>query len=62
MLKESSWREGVSACCPKCEAPPGAEGEALPECGAAIVQKLHCTECGVLRELRHQGRVAPRRG
>jgi membrane protease subunit (stomatin/prohibitin family) len=46
MLKESSWREGVKASCPQCEAPLERLAKFCPECGAAIAQKAHCTECG----------------
>lgn len=46
MLKEKSWREGVRATCPDCEAPLGTNAKFCPECGARIKSEVHCTECG----------------
>jgi len=46
MLKEKSWREGVRATCPSCEAPLPAKVQFCPECGEKILAEKHCTECG----------------
>jgi len=46
MLKEKSWREGVRATCPECNAPLAANVKFCPECGAKIQAEAHCTECG----------------
>ncbi len=46
MLQEKSWREGVRATCPKCEAPLSGKVKFCPECGARIQEKAHCTQCG----------------
>jgi membrane protease subunit (stomatin/prohibitin family) len=46
MLKEESWRAGVSASCPACHAPLQTNAKFCPECGAKIQTKKHCTECG----------------
>jgi membrane protease subunit (stomatin/prohibitin family) len=46
MLKEKSWREGVRATCPKCNAPLAANAKFCPECGAKISAEAHCTQCG----------------
>lgn len=46
MLTEKSWREGVRATCPQCEAPLAANAKFCPECGAKIKGERHCTECG----------------
>lgn len=46
MLKESSWRAGVRATCPQCEAPLPKNVKFCPECGAKIAAQQHCTECG----------------
>jgi membrane protease subunit (stomatin/prohibitin family) len=46
MLKESSWREGVRAVCPSCEAPLEKNVKFCPECGAKIKAEQFCTECG----------------
>lgn len=46
MLKEKSWREGVRATCPKCNAPLAANAKFCPECGAKIKAEAHCTQCG----------------
>jgi len=45
-LKEESWREGVRATCPECDAPLAKKAKFCPECGAKIARKAHCTECG----------------
>jgi len=47
MLQEKSWREGVRATCPNCEAPLAKNVKFCPECGASIKSSTHCTECGV---------------
>ncbi|HEX2979655.1 MAG TPA: zinc ribbon domain-containing protein [Anaerolineaceae bacterium] len=46
MLTEKSWREGVRATCPQCEAPLANNAKFCPECGAKIKQEIFCTECG----------------
>ena len=46
MLTERSWREGVRATCPACNAPLPARVKFCPECGAKIAGEAHCTECG----------------
>lgn len=46
MLKEKSWREGVRASCPNCNAPLAANVKFCPECGTKIQAKAHCTQCG----------------
>jgi membrane protease subunit (stomatin/prohibitin family) len=45
-LDEQSWREGLRANCPECEAPLAKQAKFCPECGAKIARKAHCTECG----------------
>jgi hypothetical protein len=46
MLTEKSWREGVRATCPECNAPLAAKVKFCPECGAKIQAQQHCAECG----------------
>jgi len=46
MLKEESWREGVRATCPNCNAPLANNAKFCPECGTKIQSQAHCTECG----------------
>jgi hypothetical protein len=46
MLQEKSWREGVRATCPNCEATLAKNVKFCPECGAQIKSEKHCTECG----------------
>jgi membrane protease subunit (stomatin/prohibitin family) len=46
MLQEKSWREGVRASCPSCNAPLPANVKFCPECGAKIKSKAFCGECG----------------
>jgi membrane protease subunit (stomatin/prohibitin family) len=46
MLKEESWRAGVRATCPNCNAPLAANVKFCPECGAKIQAQTHCTQCG----------------
>jgi hypothetical protein len=46
MLKEESWRAGVRATCPACNAPLAANAKFCPECGAKIHDKWHCAQCG----------------
>lgn len=46
MLQEKSWREGIRASCPQCEAPLATNAKFCPECGAKVKQESHCTECG----------------
>jgi hypothetical protein len=46
MLKDESWRQGVSASCPSCHAPLATNAKFCPQCGAKIQTQAHCTECG----------------
>jgi len=46
MLKDESWRAGVRATCPKCNAPLAANAKFCPECGAPISQDKFCSNCG----------------
>ncbi len=46
MLKEQSWREGVRATCPACQAPLAAKVKFCPDCGARIQEKSTCAGCG----------------
>lgn len=41
VLEEESWREGVRATCPKCEAPLPAHVKFCPECGAKVRRPGH---------------------
>ncbi len=45
MLKEESWRAGVRATCPQCNAPLAENSKFCPECGAAIKAERFCTNC-----------------
>jgi membrane protease subunit (stomatin/prohibitin family) len=45
-LEEKSWRKGVRATCPECNAPLPANVKFCPDCGAKIQVEAHCTECG----------------
>ena len=46
MLKEESWRAGVRATCPQCNAPLAENAKFCPDCGAAIRAERFCTNCG----------------
>jgi hypothetical protein len=46
MLTEKSWREGVRATCPSCNAPLASNAKFCPECGAKIQSQANCTQCG----------------
>jgi membrane protease subunit (stomatin/prohibitin family) len=46
MLKEESWREGVRATCPKCNAPLADNAKFCAECGAPIKKEKFCSKCG----------------
>jgi len=46
MLTEESWRKGVRATCPGCNAPLKSPVKFCPECGAKIDAQAHCTQCG----------------
>jgi membrane protease subunit (stomatin/prohibitin family) len=46
MLKEKSWREGIRASCPQCEAPLATNAKFCPNCGAKISTSSFCAECG----------------
>jgi membrane protease subunit (stomatin/prohibitin family) len=50
MLKDESWRAGVRATCPKCNAPLAKNAKFCPECGAAIQAGKFCTKCGAKLE------------
>lgn len=45
MLQEKSWREGVRAACPNCNAPLAGKVKFCPECGEKIQQDQHCVKC-----------------
>ena len=47
MLKDESWRAGVRATCPQCNAPLADNAKFCPECGAAIRPEKFCSNCGV---------------
>lgn len=47
LLQEKTWRDGVRAACPECEAPLERTVKFCPECGAKIKTATHCTSCGV---------------
>ncbi|HEY5157522.1 MAG TPA: zinc ribbon domain-containing protein [Anaerolineales bacterium] len=46
MLKDESWRAGVRATCPQCNAPLAENAKFCPECGAAILAEKICANCG----------------
>ena len=46
MLKDESWRAGVRATCPNCNAPLEKNVKFCPECGTAIKADKFCTNCG----------------
>ena len=48
MLKDESWRAGVRATCPKCNAPLENNAKFCPECGTKIQAEAHCTQCGAI--------------
>lgn len=50
MLTEKSWREGIRATCPNCEAPLAKNVKFCPECGAKIKPEAYCTGCGAKLE------------
>jgi membrane protease subunit (stomatin/prohibitin family) len=51
MLTEKSWREGVRATCPSCNAPLATNAKFCPECGAKIQGAGgFCKECGAKLE------------
>jgi len=50
MLKDESWREGVRATCPNCNAPLAKNAKFCPECGASIKAEKFCTNCGAKLE------------
>ena len=45
MLQEKSWREGMRATCPSCNAPLPAKVKFCPECGARIEDSVNCPHC-----------------
>jgi hypothetical protein len=51
MLTEKSWREGVRATCPSCNAPLATNAKFCPECGAKVQGAGgFCKECGAKLE------------
>jgi membrane protease subunit (stomatin/prohibitin family) len=46
MLQEKSWRKGIRATCPNCNAPLANNAKFCPECGTKIEAQAHCIECG----------------
>lgn len=46
MLKDESWRAGVRATCPKCNAPLATNAKFCPECGERIQGQAVCIQCG----------------
>jgi ribosomal protein L40E len=46
MLQEKSWREGVRATCPNCNAPLANNAKFCPKCGTKIAAVAFCSECG----------------
>jgi membrane protease subunit (stomatin/prohibitin family) len=46
MLTEKSWRAGVRATCPNCNAPLATNAKFCPECGAKIQAQSKCPKCG----------------
>jgi predicted amidophosphoribosyltransferase len=51
MLKEESWRKGVRASCPECNAPlPDNKAKFCQECGAKLQKDIFCTGCGAKLE------------
>ncbi len=50
MLKDESWRAGMRATCPKCNAPLQKNAKFCPECGTAIKSEKFCKNCGAKME------------
>jgi membrane protease subunit (stomatin/prohibitin family) len=46
MLQEKSWRKGVRATCPNCNAPLANNAKFCPECGTKIDAQAQCAKCG----------------
>ncbi len=46
ILKEASWRQGVRATCPQCNAPLPGGVKFCAECGAKIQAQANCAQCG----------------
>jgi DNA-directed RNA polymerase subunit M/transcription elongation factor TFIIS len=46
ITKKETWKDGVKAACPNCNAPLAGTPKFCPECGAKIDAAKHCTECG----------------
>jgi membrane protease subunit (stomatin/prohibitin family) len=46
MLTTESWRAGVRATCPSCNAPLASNVKFCPECGSKIQADAFCSECG----------------
>lgn len=46
MLTTESWRAGVRATCPSCNAPLASNVKFCPECGAKIQVETTCANCG----------------
>ncbi len=60
MLQEKSWRQGLRATCPNCEAPLPKNVKFCPECGARIQKEAYCTSCGA--KLTHKAKFCPECG
>jgi predicted amidophosphoribosyltransferase len=43
---KETWKAGVKASCPNCNAPLSGTPKFCPECGYKIEIARHCTECG----------------
>ena len=46
MLTTESWRAGIRATCPSCNAPLASNVKFCPECGAKIQAETTCAQCG----------------
>jgi membrane protease subunit (stomatin/prohibitin family) len=60
MLKDESWRAGVRATCPNCNAPLEKNVKFCPECGAAIQNDKFCSKCGA--EVKADAKFCPECG
>jgi hypothetical protein len=46
VTNEKTWKSGVKAACPECNAPLAGAPKFCPECGAKIQAEKFCAECG----------------
>ena len=46
ITRKETWKTGLTAACPSCNAPLPPNVKFCPECGAKIQVEKHCTECG----------------